>query len=104
MEAFDFSSPLSPAELGEHPIGALSVLATIASGICAEHGVDAARNLFVRLASSDVFWMQLRERFEPAEPDPEEGEPDEPAYDDEIDLPSIEDKIRLVTNGRPMVE
>ncbi|HKQ69541.1 MAG TPA: hypothetical protein VJT73_09385 [Polyangiaceae bacterium] len=57
------------------PVGTLSLLASMAGVISAEHGVDTARDLFALLASSEPFWAELRARFEassgPRVPPPE---------------------------------
>ena len=60
------------------PVGSLSLLASVASVISAEHGVDTARDLFGLLVSSDPFWAELKARLEPPLA-PREQAPDLPA-------------------------
>lgn len=63
------SSPAIPHELfSAYPVGGLTFLAGVASVLCAEHGVDAARDLVATLASADLFWAELRQRLEGAPP------------------------------------
>jgi hypothetical protein len=53
------------------PVGSLSFLASAASMMAAEHGVETARDLFGLLASSDPFWAELQARLEPPAPSTE---------------------------------
>ena len=52
MEAF----PVAPELMQAFPLGALSLLVTVASTVAAQHGVDRARRICRELASNDELW------------------------------------------------
>ena len=52
MEAF----PVAPELMQAFPLGALSLLVTVASTVAAQHGVDRARRICRELASNDKLW------------------------------------------------
>ena len=52
MDAF----PVAPELMQAFPLGALSLLVTVASTVAAQHGVDRARRVCRELASNDELW------------------------------------------------
>ena len=52
MDAF----PVAPELMQAFPLGALSLLVTVASTVAAQHGVDRARRICRELASNDELW------------------------------------------------
>jgi hypothetical protein len=53
MEAF----PVAPELMQAFPLGALSLLVTVASTVAAQHGVDRARRICRELAANDELWI-----------------------------------------------
>jgi hypothetical protein len=56
--------PVAPELLHAFPLGALSLLVTMASTVAAQHGVDRARSICGELASNDELWRFIARRVE----------------------------------------
>jgi hypothetical protein len=60
MDAF----PVSPELMQAFPLGALSLLVTVASTVAAQHGVERARTICGELARNDELWRFIAHRVE----------------------------------------
>jgi hypothetical protein len=60
MDAF----PVSPELMHAFPLGALSLLVTVASTVAAQHGVGRARSVCSELASNDELWRFIARRVD----------------------------------------
>jgi hypothetical protein len=56
--------PVAPELLHAFPLGALSLLVTMASTVAAQHGVERARSICGELASNDELWRFIARRVE----------------------------------------
>jgi hypothetical protein len=59
MDAF----PVAPELMQAFPLGALSLLVTVASTVAAQHGVEAARSICNQLAGNDELWSFIARRM-----------------------------------------
>jgi hypothetical protein len=98
MDAF----PVAPELMQAFPLGALSLLVTVASTVAAQHGVDRARRICRELASNDELWGfiagRVDRRFELVDdvaPDTRRETPrslessEPPQQEDPIDAPTL---------------
>jgi hypothetical protein len=60
MDAF----PVAPELMQAFPLGALSLLVTVASTVAAQHGVEAARRICHQLAGNDELWGFIARRVD----------------------------------------
>jgi hypothetical protein len=60
MDAF----PVAPELMQAFPLGALSLLVTVASTVAAQHGVEAARSICSQLAGNDELWRFIARRVD----------------------------------------
>jgi len=60
MDAF----PVAPELMQAFPLGALSLLVTVASTIAAQHGVERARSICSELAGNDALWGFIARRVD----------------------------------------
>ena len=56
--------PVAPELMQAFPLGALSLLVTVASTVAAQHGVQRARHICRELAGNDELWGFIAERVD----------------------------------------
>jgi hypothetical protein len=99
MEAF----PVAPELMQAFPLGALSLLVTVASTVAAQHGVDCARRICRELARNDELWGFIAARVDQPRESVDDVAPD---AESEIPTPLVSAEVpeRADLDGAPAPE
>jgi hypothetical protein len=95
-----------PAEVMQaFPLGALSLLLSIASTVAARHGVENARRMCAELVSNDQLWLYIAERLDNVGDSPRarSGVPDPQQSTRDAQVPQANGAPSIHDEGRPFI-